>query len=445
MSKAPNLGFALTLAPHDAIEYFESLGYRVSRNALDSYNAARHRAFTVAGVAEMDFLGDIKKELEKSLQNGTTLTEFQKNIQSHISRRGWQQTDGGVVADGDGVVTANNLAPYRLETIFRTNLQSAYMAGKYKQLQRDIEIAPYWQYVAVMDERTRPSHAALHGLVFRHDDPFWDSHYPPCDFNCRCSVRSLRSADLDRFGLKPLNSDGLLSEGKARVGGAFRPVTIFKHPNRDVSFSARPGFGQRPRIKDNESSIGQVLTDKIQKSDPMIAAKTYDKNLQFKRTTAEEFKSWVDQINAGKQARGEYRLVGVLSYELIKQLESLNNPSLIPHNSAILLRDKQLLHLFRDSKKRRDATLSYNSIQQLPKLINEPLAIYYDELDPALVYVISSVEVSSEKVIVRINYSETIREDNIRQDVRSNFIRSAGRVDNTDLKDKRYRLLWEKK
>ena len=209
MSKAPNLGFALTLAPHDAIEYFESLGYRVSRNALDSYNAARHRAFTVAGVAEMDFLGDIKKELEKSLQNGTTLTEFQKNIQSHISRRGWQQTDGGVVADGDGVVTANNLAPYRLETIFRTNLQSAYMAGKYKQLQRDIEIAPYWQYVAVMDERTRPSHAALHGLVFRHDDPFWDSHYPPCDFNCRCSVRSLRSADLDRFGLKPLYSDGL--------------------------------------------------------------------------------------------------------------------------------------------------------------------------------------------------------------------------------------------
>ena len=177
----------------------------------------------------------------------------------------------------------------------------------------------------------------------------------------------------------------------------------------------------------------------------MIAAKTYDKNLQFKRTTAEEFKSWVDQINAGKQARGENRLVGVLSFELIKQLESLNNPSLIPHNSAILLRDKQLLHLFRDSKKRRDATLSYNSIQQLPKLINEPLAIYYDELDPALVYVISSVEVSSEKVIVRINYSETIREDNIRQDVRSNFIRSAGRVDNTDLKDKRHRLLWDKK
>lgn len=439
MSKAPNLGFALTLAPHDAIEYFESLGYRVSRNALDSYNAARHRAFTVAGVAEMDFLGDIKKELEKSLQKGTTLREFQKDIQAHLSRRGWQQTDGGLVADGDGVVTANNLAPYRLETIFRTNLQSAYMAGKYKQLQRDIEIAPYWQYVAVMDERTRPSHAASHGLVFRHDDPFWDSHYPPCDFNCRCSVRSLRSADLDRFGLKPLSSEGLLSEGKARVGEVYRPVTIFKHPNRDVNFTARPGFGQRPKIKNNESSLGQVLSDKIEKADPKIASRMYNKNHSFKKTTADEFKSWVDKLDADKVSRGEHRLVGVMLPALIDSLTTLGKPVF---NSSIILEDTVLLHFLRESKRNRNAAISYESVRNLPELLRNPVAIYFDELDPALIYEIITDGVNSEKVVVRVNFSKRIKDADERINVMSNFVRTAGKVGTADLQDSRYKLIW---
>ena len=54
--------------------------------------------------------------------------------------------------------------------------------------------APYWQYVAVNDSRTRESHRKLHGRVYAADDPVWDTLYPPLDYRCRCRVRPLSRA-----------------------------------------------------------------------------------------------------------------------------------------------------------------------------------------------------------------------------------------------------------
>jgi hypothetical protein len=37
------------------------------------------------------------------------------------------------------------------------------------------------------------------GTVLPVDDPFWDTHYPPIGFNCRCGVRSLSESELERY------------------------------------------------------------------------------------------------------------------------------------------------------------------------------------------------------------------------------------------------------
>jgi hypothetical protein len=39
--------------------------------------------------------------------------------------------------------------------------QAKTMAGQYQQLWQDRDILPYWRYVAVRDDRTRPTHAAM--------------------------------------------------------------------------------------------------------------------------------------------------------------------------------------------------------------------------------------------------------------------------------------------
>ena len=90
---------------------------------------------------------------------------------------------------------------WRVDNIYRTNMQSAYMAGRYAQMQTTTKTRPYWRYVAVKDGRTRPTHRAMNGKVFPHDHEFWDSWYPPNGFRCRCTVQTLSQAQVEARGL----------------------------------------------------------------------------------------------------------------------------------------------------------------------------------------------------------------------------------------------------
>jgi len=127
-----------------------------------------------------------------------------------LMRRGWW---GRRASDGRMLGSHR-----RLKTIYRTNKSSAYNAGRYREQKRRAESRPYWQYIAVLDAKTRDQHRALNDKVFRHDDPFWDYFYPPNGYNCRCRVRTLSERKLKREGLKVESSDGKLFKSSQRVG-----------------------------------------------------------------------------------------------------------------------------------------------------------------------------------------------------------------------------------
>lgn len=72
------------------------------------------------------------------------------------------------------------------ETVFRTNANTAYTAGMFKQV-RDPDVAQViggLRYDAVLDSDVRPNHAAAHGLVASPDDPVWHRIAPPLGYNC---------------------------------------------------------------------------------------------------------------------------------------------------------------------------------------------------------------------------------------------------------------------
>ena len=186
------------MVPSKGIVFQEALEFLKKKVPMtpDQYKALeqdmRNQAFTVAGTTRLDMIQDILDELKRAMSEGRTMQDFQKTIKERMKVKGW---------------TGEN--PYRLETIFRTNMQSAYQAGRYKQMTDPdvVDERPYWMYVAVKDNGTRPSHRALDGVVRRYDDPFWDEWYPPNGFNCRCKVIPLSAEAAARRGVKIQSGD----------------------------------------------------------------------------------------------------------------------------------------------------------------------------------------------------------------------------------------------
>ena len=145
-----------------------------------------------------------------------------------------------VDAAGGGEV-AQLGSPHRLKTIFRTNMNTAFAHGTYQAHARNTKSRPYWMYVAVMDSLTRPSHAAMHGRVFRYDDPIWQTHYPPNGFNCRCRVDALTAAEVEAMGLVIESSEGRLRDVTLEAGVDKRTGEVITVPGKTYSFAGKDG------------------------------------------------------------------------------------------------------------------------------------------------------------------------------------------------------------
>jgi len=99
---------------------------------------------------------------------------------------------------------------------------------------------------------TRASHAAMHGRVFHHDDPIWNTHYPPCAFNCRCRVRALTERQVRQRGIAVESSEGRLTEVTQEVGLDKRTGEVIERPAWQYtapdgrSMTPSPGWNYNP-------------------------------------------------------------------------------------------------------------------------------------------------------------------------------------------------------
>lgn len=247
-----DLGIAFGKPPRDALDYFESKGFRLKHwNWWDTWQDANARAFVIARTADLDVQQAIRDALRQALAEGTTEREFIKQLTPELQKMGWWGRKIVVSGDGGAEVVRQG-SPWRLKTIYRTNMATAYNAGRWKQQLANADSRPYLMYVAVMDSRTRPSHAAMNGRVFRIDDPIWHTHYPPCAFNCRCRVRALTAEQVKRRGITVESSEGRLSEVMQEVGVnqrtgevVTRPGTRYTAPDGET-MTPSPGWSYNP-------------------------------------------------------------------------------------------------------------------------------------------------------------------------------------------------------
>ena len=142
----------------------------------------RFRAFTVAKLGQSELIDRVKWELVRSLEEGTGYAETWNNIRDLAEN------------------SIGDFNPWYWETVFRTNTQSAYVAGKLQQYEGTG--AKAYQLMVIDDSRTTDICRNLlrqsgYGMVLPVEHDFWKKYgFPPYHFKCRTSVRAVYSSQI---------------------------------------------------------------------------------------------------------------------------------------------------------------------------------------------------------------------------------------------------------
>ena len=184
---------------------------------------AKVMAFGVSGIAKGDQLTTVYNAIQKAIEQGTSFSKFKNECREIFERRGW-----------------TGKRDWRVQNIFRTNIQTAYNSGQYKRQKEMEETFPYLQYSAINDRRTRPTHKAMDGMVFPVDHQFWNTWYPPNGYRCRCTTLSLSDAQVNRMGLSVETedpTDNPIAVPSAKTGAKINTQQLLPDPG----FEYHPG------------------------------------------------------------------------------------------------------------------------------------------------------------------------------------------------------------
>lgn len=204
------------------LPYAEAVEYLKKRDVLNKVDYDRlsaqlkFRAFTASRISDGALLKRINGELIKNIEAGNGLKDF----------LGMTKTD--VLSK----VGLGNAGGWYWETVYRTNVQTAYNAGRMMGYEEDKPLA--LELVVIDDARTTDycRQYAGKGFILLYDDPFWKTHIPPFHFNCRTTVRAIydereipqqwsSKADIEKpakgFGNNPVVSDDWWKELSSQV------------------------------------------------------------------------------------------------------------------------------------------------------------------------------------------------------------------------------------
>lgn len=126
--------------------------------------------------------------INKALDEGTDLRVYMQNIEQFANDMG---------------VSVNN--PAYLQNVFRTNLQTAYSAGRWRAMNDPdvIEQMPYWQYRATNDARTCDFCRYMDGRIFEKGNSATDFLVPPCHYQSRSQAVTYELEQGDRVEKSP--------------------------------------------------------------------------------------------------------------------------------------------------------------------------------------------------------------------------------------------------
>ena len=332
----------------------ELLGANTPSTPVDRTSPAANRALNrAAGSAHV----------EKAIAEGTTIQTFRKDFERIVAERGWTGWTGEDTKAGRA---------WRTRVIYDTNLFTSYSAGRFRQIKEVADLHHYWRYRhSPASVEPRPEHVAWDGIILRHDDPWWTTHYPPGGFGCKCYVETLAERDLKKQGLAVTDKEQILFNGKDPKTGV--PLGI------DKGWDYQPGANRATPLYD-------LIARKLPNLGAPLGAAMWD---ALKDAVAmERQQAWwntLDDWLADARPRGRTAIVGGLDREVLGWLNANGFP--MPATAEIGIRD----NLPAGAKQKRheaDQTgLTLEEWRALPGLIDKPGAIYRDRKSGKLIFV----------------------------------------------------------
>lgn len=185
--------------PQEALDYLRAKGYRVGFDHRDVWREEHAIAWTVAKAMRLDILEAIRAAVDEAVQDGQAFGEFRGNLQPLLERLGWwgRATLQDPLTGEERDVQLGS--PRRLQVIYDVNLRTAQAAGQWDRIQRTRATHPYLLYQLGPSREHRPEHRGWSGMLLRADDPWWQTHYPPNGWGCKCHVRQVSRREAERL------------------------------------------------------------------------------------------------------------------------------------------------------------------------------------------------------------------------------------------------------
>lgn len=196
---ADSLGYSIFLDPVDTVRAWEARGQLQPTVRWSEMMHEQHAvAFTVAKIAKLDVLRQVQASLDGVIRNGGTFEEWKSGIMPELQRAGWW----GAVRNADLTGTDQTVLvnERRLRTIYDTNVRMSLATGNWLRVQRQKDVLPFLRYLASTSEHKRPLHKLWYGVTLPVDHPWWQTHFPPNGWGCKCNYRQISQREMDRKG-----------------------------------------------------------------------------------------------------------------------------------------------------------------------------------------------------------------------------------------------------
>ena len=255
-----------SLPPQEAVDYLQRRAQLTQTFSWqDLWHDEHAKQFTVSRLARMDILKAMQDGITKSVQGDLTRRDWMSNTKALLQKEGWWG-EKQLVDPVSGEVVSTKFDSARLKLIFDTNTRMANSAGLWDRVWRNRSTHPYVRYITRGDERVRESHRAWNNLTLPADHPFWETHWPPNGWRCRCRVMSMTQSEYDQ------------RRGTGEITTEAPPEQFITWTNQrtgetsQVPLGVSPGFDYNPGLSQARRASLQSLVDaKLADTPPALA------------------------------------------------------------------------------------------------------------------------------------------------------------------------------